>query len=272
LPVDFGTEHHQELFSGRETSSSLGAAAEHSGLVGANDMERMDSIDERATPGAAQLQQAIVSLRALIIDAPLKLQRRSLLGMGALTPIKQATPILRTFLDHPDLCPHRLAALIAWKTASRWDEVLRLSRSSCTILPETVTDPARILIDWDNRTKASRTNPHRASRWTIIEGPFTDEISAKLLPLEPTAPITLLSTAEIDRILLPHGYSAHSFKAGAMNHITRQLPPGQDSEVLLARLAKHQHPLDPTAVTLGCIRDHLALALTLGTKRATRLL
>jgi hypothetical protein len=194
---------------------------------------------------------AIISLRALIIDAPLKLQRRSLLGLGALTPIKQATPILRTFLDHPDLRPHRLAVLIAWKTASRWDEVLRLSRSSCTILPETVTDPARILIDWDNRTKASRTNPHRASRWTIIEGPFTDEISAKLLPLAPTAPITLLSTAQIDRILLPHGYSAHSFKAGAMNHITRQLPPGQDSEVLLARLAKHQHLLDPTAVTLG---------------------
>lgn len=221
-----------------------------------------------------KIATAICSLRQKLQGNPLALHRRSLLGEGAATPIKQAPPLPRELLDHPTLRPHRLALLVAWKTASRWDEVQRITRESCTILPPTADNPLQVLVDWSDKTKASRCNPHRASRFTLIEGPLTEELRSLLLPLHPRATLTVMTTTALDTILRPLGFSAHSIKAGALNVAAKALSsrPGLESEMLLSRLAKHQHPLDPTTTTLGYLRDHVALARTLGTHQVTRYL
>jgi hypothetical protein len=65
-------------------------------------------------------------------------------------------------------------------------------------------------------------------------------------------------------------------KAGALDVVTRKLEamniPPLEKEVRLARLAKHQHPLDPRSTTLRYIRSLPAIARLLGTGETTALL
>lgn len=211
---------------------------------------------------------ALLALRARLLTDTLSLHRKNLDGHGAQIPITQASPIPLACLDHPALRPHRLAVLLAWSTASRWDEISKLTKANFLVIT-----PEEIILDWFVGTKASRTDPFRASRFTVVVGRFTQEIHQLLSPLPLPAQITLLNTTQIAHQLKKVGdFSGHSFKAGAMDVVTRSLEPGLQSEVMLSRLAKHVHPLDLPKNTCRYPRDLSALARFLGTQTLTKVL
>lgn len=211
---------------------------------------------------------AILKLRAQMLSNPLSLHRKNLAGLGGLIPIAQAPALPIELLSHQALQPHRLAVLLAWKSASRWDEIHRLTKSNFIFISET-----EIIIDWFVNTKASRTDPFRCSRFTVIAGQFTAEIYHALQRLHSTAPVTLMSTTQMAKVLKSVGqFSAHSFKAGAIDVLTRFMKPGLENEMLLARLAKHKHPLDLPHTSNRYPRDPVTFARFLGTQNATILL
>lgn len=223
-----------------------------------------------------KIASAIISLRS---RPPLKMLGTHLRASGAEVPIHQAPPISRDHLSHPALLPYRLPVLLAWKTASRWDEITKLQRSALEVIPPSDSHPLQILVDWERNTKASRQDPHRASRWTIMEGSLVDEIAALLNKLQPTEAITHCTTKQIEAVLkkMPGQYSAHSFKAGAIDFATaalQKIPSLSllEREARLCRLAKHKHPLDPPSTTLRYLRTHLEAARLLGSHESTRLL
>ena len=63
----------------------------------------------------------------------------------------------------------------ARKTASRWDETTKLTQKSFFGATQ---QPPSIIVDWLQGTKASRTDPHRASRFAVIVGDMTEKTSS----------------------------------------------------------------------------------------------
>jgi hypothetical protein len=211
-----------------------------------------------------KIANAILQLRT---RSAMALRGRMLQAQGALTPHHQAPAIRATELDHPVLQVARLPVLLAWATASRWDEVSRLTTDAFISM-----DP--LILDWHQNTKASRMDPHRASRFTTITGQHTNEIRTALMQLHQGEQITHITTAQITRLLkaIRPALSAHSFKAGAADVLARGVVDGTITEAQMARLLKHKHHADPNTTTLRYIRDHVTLALLLGTGEASRLL
>jgi hypothetical protein len=220
-----------------------------------------------------KVAKAIRAAKAKLENNSTQLLSQHLAGLGANIPSKQAPPLQLEHLHHPLLSPHRLALLLAWSTASRWDEIQRLQRDSFIQV-----SPEEIIVDWFTGTKASRTQPFRASRFKVIRSQFTAELAMRLQQIKPGQYITALSTSDITKILkhVDQSLSAHSLKAGALDHVVRRLADSGkthlEQEMAVARLAKHIHPLDPNATTLRYIRSPEALARMLGTGETTALL
>lgn len=201
----------------------------------------------------------------------LQLASKQLRAEGALLPKHQAPAILRAQLEHAVLRSHRLPLLLAWKSASRWDEISKLIVPTSFI----VMSPTEIIVDWLQETKASRTDPHRASRFTVLLGSDVEELY-HLLSQHPPGPITSLSTSALTRLLrraFPgENLSAHSLKAGAMDVLAAAVVAGHISISEMSRIAKHKTPSDPSATTLRYVRDLPTLARALATGRASALL
>jgi integrase len=208
----------------------------------------------------------------------LRLYISGLRATGALIPQRQAVPLCRRSLERllqllsP---PLQAAALLAWKTASRWNDLLGLKRKSFLLV-----EPQRVVIRW-GETKTSRVNPFAASLWTVVD----DDSPARLRPLiqhiesliHPEAPFLQLSTADLDRWMARQNleWRAHSFKRGALNVLMRHLAETQDERLkaLIPLLAKHAHPIQAfPSTTLGYVTDHVNTALALNTQAVTRLL
>ncbi len=190
---------------------------------------------------------------------------------GALKSIRQAPPLRKDEVDHPSLqtADLRLALLVAWKTSSRWDEVQRLSAEAVDVYED--PEPTAI-IDWDQGTKASRLDPHRASRYAVIVGEHTAEIINLLRSWPPGAPLTTLTTSGITARLksVRAELSAHSIKAGALDVLAKAVVAGTLTEQSMCRLAKHKRLDDMPSTTLRYIRDKRTLALMLNTQQASR--
>jgi len=214
----------------------------------------------------------------LDIQVPiLRLYASGLAASGGTTPTAQASPATRkqvdTLMSH---LPVHLAApiLLAWKTASRWDDVTHLQRQNVTVL-----SPSRIIVQW-SQTKSTRAQPFRASTWTEI----VDDDPRRLNPLlehlqslRPTDPVTRLSTAQLIRLLRQfpdtQDLTAHSIKRGAIDVLVRAAAEGRLDRHIVCLMAKHKDELfEMPATTLRYVSDKVALARMLGTHLATRLL
>ena len=107
-----------------------------------------------------------LQVRTWSLASPLQQLKAELLREGANMPTHQARPCPIQVLDDPALTtsPHRRAQFwLAWKTASRWSDLLRLTTADF-IIP----DDATLIVDWSNKTKASLRRPFRASRFTVV--------------------------------------------------------------------------------------------------------
>lgn len=197
-----------------------------------------------------------------------------LAGAGANIPTRQADPIsveqLTAFIaaQPPDVAA---GLRLAWKTASRWDEITKLQRRDFLLVT-----PAKVVLDFSTKTKGTRTDPHRASRFAVITGEWTAEIAAYLSRLRRLDSITSCPTRKLIAKLhaafpdRPH-ITAHSLKRGALNRLLPLVADGTMEFAEVSRLAKHRDRLhDPLATTIRYFKPSVALADALRTGRTTR--
>jgi hypothetical protein len=195
-------------------------------------------------------------------------------GMGALVPRRQMGPLkkeqVRLLADSQQTLGAKLAVLIAWKTASRWDEVEQLSKESIVMLKED-----EIIIDWGRSTKATRQDPYRASKYTVIVGDWTSEICAGLRRKKEFAILTKTTTEQIAkqiRSMFGQGYGAHSIKHGAMTCLVYYAALGQLRTDQLEIIAKHKSKNEISKTTVRYLQDRQAAARMLGTQEVTKML
>lgn len=205
----------------------------------------------------------------------LSLMAAGLRHEGALIPMKQAPPI-----DLPSVLELRrrenspwFGVMIAWSTASRWDDVVPLKKES--FLEST---PTRSIIDWSDQTKSSRADPFRASSYTVIAGSLAAEIHREWCQLATGQNITTMTTKKLDQWMEKQGliWRGHSFKRGAATHLVCMAAQEKFDMKYLPILLKHKTINDFNSTTIryvgGGAAGKIALAVALGTQHATQLL
>jgi hypothetical protein len=184
--------------------------------------------------------------------------------MGAEKPIKQADPITKQQLLNID-CPANVktALALAWKTASRMDEIARLTKES--ILENT---PTRIIIDFSDRTKMSRGKPFLPENFCVVMGDLTAMLHENL----PAAMDNWPSRSELSKYL-PHPFTDHGIKHGAALVLMEAAAEGMFDKDLVSLVLKHQDKRAITKTTITYCGGRLDLAArVLGTQGATAFL
>ena len=205
-------------------------------------------------------------------NQPLLSYASALRAVGAAVPIHQADPIPRetllawAYLQPPTL---KLACLLAWKTASRWGDVIALTSSQVL-----ECSGSEVILDWGRSTKGRRQDPFTAAKFVVIRGPHTDVIASLLGALRPFTRITDVSTAGLDALwgasAVMCGYTAHSIKRGAISHLLGLMSSGVEiPPALLARLGKHETQSDWSRLTIRYGGNRVALARALRTGDVT---
>ena len=204
----------------------------------------------------------------------------ALRAQGAAIPLHQAAALpkdklvqwLSTISDQPML---QLAAMLAWKSASRWGEVSLLTLDNFVEIT-----PEQVIVSWDVLPKTAKRNPYTPSMYTVIRGPWTSEIARLLGQVRnPKVPFCPLTTAALDHLWRRDAtmleYSAHSFKSGALAHLTHSIVQ-QNLQIApheISVLMKHKLSYDLLGgSTLRYGRQPKEMALLLGTQRVTTLL
>lgn len=197
---------------------------------------------------------------------------------GAAIPLKQAAPLPRDVLlnylpqvSHPGL---RLALMVAWKTASRWGDVVGLTIADNFIL---VSDES-VVIHWQTLPKGWKKDPFRPSMMTVIEGPLTHEIAMLARQVPQQRPFCPWTTEKLDTEWTRHPtmnpFTAHSIKHGAAQHLVAQAAThGNVEPQIISVLLKHKLSYELLAnMSVRYIGPTVELARLMGTQRATRLL
>jgi hypothetical protein len=208
-------------------------------------------------------------------DVPmLRFYMAGLRKLGAEAPTHQAPPIPRDRMHQvisatPDVFT-RAALFIAWKTASRWADILTLTRESFVQLTAT-----QIVIEW-SRTKTSTQGDFNPWRWTVLHDTTAMTwLVSTIRRLRRHQSLTTVETAQVPQLLQRFGgaYTAHSIKRGAVDHLVHEAVAGRLDQQLIPLLAKHQNVTSQfPATTLRYVGDKVALALMLGSQKATILL
>jgi hypothetical protein len=210
-------------------------------------------------------------------DVPmLRLYAGGLRRMGAAAPQHQAPPLSRnevmTMLAAMLPSLQRVALWLAWKTASRWADIVPLRRRSFVVLR-----PDLLVVEWAT-TKTSNAGDFAAWRYTAVADPMPMTWVVTLLnTMGPDLPLTSLTTEQVSTLLRRHcptrHYTAHSLKRGALDHLVKEVIAGHLDLRYVPLLAKHRDPgTQFPATTLRYISEKEALALAMGTQHATLLL
>jgi hypothetical protein len=201
----------------------------------------------------------------------------SLRLQGAEIPIHQAEPISRDTLlrwagrqaDAIKVC-----VMIAWKTASRWDECFNLTRKHFISL-----SPSEVIIDWDSLPKGRRRNPYKPSKYTVITGLLAVEIFkyVSAMPSSSTEILCTMNTQALDRAWskdpVMKKYSAHSIKRGALSFLISLAEKDRTIDpTRISLLAKHEHVYDLASATIRYSANGPATARVLRTQDVTQLL
>lgn len=211
-------------------------------------------------------------------DLPLCSLFSTALRATATIPTHQAVPATMEAVDRAiqlasDNTRLQLAIWIAFKTASRADEVFRLTRKAFL-----VNEPNEIVIEWMGNTKTSRLDPWRTSSWVVIHhhAPMT-HFNKIISGLDEDSPLldmpTTHLTSWLSRDNSTRSLSAQSFKRGALTYLAQMAIGGLLDLSLIPRLAKHKVEFDVfPATTLRYLGDRVILAKLLRTQEATVLI
>lgn len=204
------------------------------------------------------------------------------LGVAAnAEPLEQAEPITRqqaAFLHQQariaDRSGRLAAALyVAYKTASRWDDVLHLHRANFV-----EWTPNQVVIEWGD-TKTNRRQRYRASAYTVLQEDnfpaMLQELRQVVVKLTAQQPLAPLTTAQLRTFMRQfpqtRELTAHSLKRGALNELAAHAAAGRFEPRLLALVAKHKDALhDFPSSTMRYISSKADMARMLGTQHATR--
>jgi hypothetical protein len=213
--------------------------------------------------------------RMSLDQRPLALLSSAIRADGGAIPRTQALAITKpqvTKFLSSSVGRTRAATLLAWKTCSRWAESRKVR--SPNILKNTKKE---IVVDWGTVPKGRRSKPWVASRYAVIRGPHTAELSTLLRKyVTKHADLSDLSSAQLTREFHAaglKGMTSRSLKRGAVTHLTEQVARRNLDPRLIPTLAKHKVPdpvLPETTMRYGA--NPLAMARLLGTARATALL
>lgn len=196
--------------------------------------------------------------------------------LGARTPTKQANPMtvqdLATILRDEQDEQLRMGAMITWKTASRWDEVSRMTSDSFIHL-----DPQEIIVYWGCETKSTSKDPFSPTTLTVITGRYTEEIYKYLTSLKKTTKGQRLFPVynvffKMLQSHFPGKYGAHSFKRGASDILLMGAMSGRCTLQQATLLLKHKEGISLKSITSRYFSDRVKVARFLGTQDATRLL
>jgi hypothetical protein len=229
------------------------------------------------------IRYAAATRAALADDDPYRQFMQGLRRIAAPVPPEQATPITWTQISClMQTLPPRDAAMVfvMWKTASRWDEVSRLTPGSMVISRRAID------IHWGTHTKTSAEDPHQERFYTRVVPNAIDptrntqwegvvHLLSELKRVAPEHPVATMSQSAFLRQLklLDRALSLHSVKVGALREAATHAASGAFPPRLLSVLAKHQHPNPQLAPTTVQYLQHTALVASLnGTAEVTRYL
>ena len=229
------------------------------------------------------LDLTAVATRIGFKDLPLsRMYQGGLRASGALIPTEQATPITLEQLQQLQaraLTQRRGTALLAalfilWKSASRWSDVSNITSKQIARIT-----PTEIVVHWSDRTKTTRSDPHRPDSQVAIRHlpQIPPIIIDALISLTPDEPLWPHTTEWFNRWLkeaLPNAsITAHSFKTAALAIIARGCISNRLPISLVALVAKHKTSTpELPGTTLRYIRDSGLKADLLRTAEATALL
>ena len=204
---------------------------------------------------------------------------------AATTRIKQAPAATPQQVErlmeraHTDDPSGRLAMTIwiAWKTASRWDDVWHLRRHNFIHFDQTRNE---VVIEWGS-LKTNRRHRFRSTSWTVlceIQRPLTLRYLQRVVQRLPadtrlSPKTTSQFTRWAQRDDSTQKLSGHSVKRGAIDLLAQHACDGKIEPRLLPLIAKHKDALQEfPESTLRYITNRVALARMLGSQKATQLL
>lgn len=203
--------------------------------------------------------------------------QQALKKAGGTKPTNQVDPLTKAeFYQWLLLLPpqHQPGVWLAWKTASRWDDIAQLVREDVTV------DSAKgCVIDFADKTKMSVTQPFRPDILVYVEdsSPHMRRFQQHVQSLQPLQRITTLTTENIRHILQQQyprkRMGAHSIKRGAVQYLMEMAALGTIPPYLVAQLAKHQNSMVPLQqTTVRYVSNRTLTARALRSQEATRLL
>jgi hypothetical protein len=219
-------------------------------------------------------------LNAFAVETdPLRLMARGLSRMAAEEPVTHAKPMtpdqLSTVMTR--MTRRDAASLfLAWKTASRWAEVSKLTKRN--FLSAT---PEELVIRWLTTVKTHKTTVDRATNFTVVvpreATPWQNDVMrfiANLIKrLRVNEPLTKLTTPQLVAQLrkVDRELSAHSVKRGALTFLIEHALELHLPQRAIPLLAKHRdHLHEVPAATLRYCGNQAALARWLGTQEVTK--
>ncbi|KAF8305464.1 putative trans-sialidase [Trypanosoma cruzi] len=133
----------------------------------------------------------------------------------------------------------RVVLRLAWITASRWSEIAALTAKNFTLEAD-----GALILDWSVAPKTAKADPHRASRFVRIRGQDAFDIIKLCRTLQGKEKLTNLTTAQVERALVPWNATAHSIKRGALRHAAQIVQTYNLDPHVISQLAKHVDPFD----------------------------
>ncbi|KAF8288376.1 trans-sialidase [Trypanosoma cruzi] len=174
---------------------------------------------------------------------PLDMMILGLQKIAARSETKQARPltkeemnqVIRSRTDWKE----RVVIRLAWITASRLFEIAVLTANSFKL----ETD-GTLILDWSVAPKTARADPHRASRFARMRGQDVLDTIKLFGTLRRNEKVTNLTTAHVERVLVPWNATAHSIKRGALRHAAAIVETYNLDPHVISQLAVHVDPFD----------------------------
>lgn len=199
---------------------------------------------------------------------------QGLLRLRAGQEIRHATPITQCEVVRLlRLLPitERMFLYVAWRTASRFDDVANLTPRS--FLEVTVE---RIVIWWGNTTKTSQLQPDQPRFYVVLTPPtyqiepqWWNEAVRFFRWFKAWNPATRERVHQAMKALNPL-LTDHSVKTGAIDRLMTLATTHAIPLELISLVGKHKASGALSTTTLAYARNKVALALALGTQTATQ--
>ncbi|ESS55038.1 hypothetical protein TCDM_13514 [Trypanosoma cruzi Dm28c] len=139
----------------------------------------------------------------------------------------------------------RVVLRLAWITASCWSEIVALTPNNSTLEAD-----GALSLDWSVAPRTARADPHRAFRFVRMRGQDALDTIKLCRTLRRNEKLTNITSAHVERALVPWNATAHSIKWGALRHAAAIVETHDLDPHVISPLAVHVNPFDPPQNTV----------------------